>query len=250
MLKQFIAAVLLGVIALGSFTNLRAADSDAKPAADAAAKDDGFKPLFDGKSLDGWEGDPALWSVKDGTIIGQTSADAPIKHNTFLIYKKAEVGDFELRFSYRMHGGNSGVQYRSKVIDEKEHIVGGYQADADAGNTYTGIVYDEAGGAGGRGIMCERGTKTTYDKKGEKKVERVNDDAMLKGKIKNEEWNDYVVIAKGNHLLHQINGQVMSETIDDGPKALKEGVLALQLHAGPPMKVEFKDVRIRMQKAE
>lgn len=245
MVKQFIAAGVFGMIVVGSVASLRAAESDSKA---VAAHEDGFMPLSDGKSLDGWEGDPALWSVQDGMIVGQTSADKPIKHNTFLIWKKGTVGDFELRFSYRMHGGNSGVQYRSKVIDEKEHIVGGYQADADAGNTFTGILYDEAGVAGGRGIMSERGTKTTYDENGEKKVERVADDNELKKVIKAEEWNEYVVTVKGNHMIHQINGKVMSETIDNSSKALKEGVLALQLHAGPPMKVEFKDLRIKEKK--
>jgi hypothetical protein len=124
--------------------------------------------------------------------------------------------------------------------------VGGYQADFDAENTFSGIVYDEAGVAGGRGIMAERGTRVTYEKNGEKKVEKLPmDNKALGATIKKEDWNSYVVIVNGPHLIHKINGNTTSEVIDHSDKALKSGIMALQLHAGPPMKVEFRNLRIK-----
>ena len=166
--------------------------------------------------------------------------------NTFLVYKGEAPSDFELRFEYRMHGGNSGVQYRSKLLDPKLFRVGGYQADFDAENTFSGIVYDEAGVAGGRGIMAERGTRVTYEKNGEKKVEKLPmSNQELGAAIKKGDWNQYVVIVKGDHLIHKINGNTTSEVIDHSDKAVNSGIMALQLHAGPPMKVEFRNMRIK-----
>ena len=225
--------------------NAKAGDS----ASIASAKDEaGFVPLFDGKSLDNWEGREGFWSVQDGCIVGQTK-ETFAGPNTFLVYKGEAPSDFELRFEYRMHGGNSGVQYRSKMLDDnskKLFRVGGYQADFDDNNTFSGIVYDEAGVAGGRGIMAERGTRVTYDKDGQKKVEKLPmTNQELGAAIKKGEWNSYVFIVKGPHLVHQINGNTTSEVIDHSEKAVKSGILALQLHAGPPMKVEFRNMRIK-----
>jgi hypothetical protein len=140
-----LAAVLgvLGAIGSGAF-------------APAAANDEsGFKPLFNGRDLAGWEGDPRFWSVQEGTITGQTTRDNPTKGNTFLIWRNGELDDFELRFSYRIDGGNSGVQYRSREIDK--WVVSGYQADFEAGDTYSGILYEERA----RGILAQRGQKTS-----------------------------------------------------------------------------------------
>ena len=226
--------------------------AEEKPAAGAAAgakaNEEGFQPIFDGKSLYGWDGDPKFWSVKDGAITGQTTQDNPTKGNTFINYTKGEPNNFELRFRYKIVGGNSGVQYRSQRLSETDkYRIGGYQADFEAGKTYSGILYDEGGKAGGRGIMCQRGKKTTYTADGQKKEEALPmTSEQLQQSIKNEDWNEYVIIADGNHLTHKINGHVMSETIDESPKALtKGGVLALQLHAGPPMMVQFKDIRMK-----
>jgi 3-keto-disaccharide hydrolase len=202
--------------------------------------------LFNGKDLSGWEGNPALWSVKDGAITGQTTKENPTKGNTFLIYTNGNVDDFELRLSYKIVGGNSGIQYRSKVIDKKNWVVSGYQADIDSGTTYSGILYEEAA----RGILAKRGEKVVIkEAEGKPKIEAVgslgkSDD--IQKKIKNEEWNDYVVIAKGNHFQHFINGTQTIDVIDEQKsKAAKSGILALQLHAGPPMTVQFKNIRIK-----
>ena len=216
-----------------------------------AADEAGFKPLFNGKDLTGWSGNFDLWSVEDGTIQGITKADPKLTHNTFLVWTNGDVADFELRFSYKIVNGNSGVQYRSKVLRQGAQgpIVGGYQADFEAGKTYSGILYEEQG----RGILAQRGQKTVIkadaaDAK-KHKVEvagSVGDTKEIQAQIKHEEWNEYVIIAKGNHVQHFINGaQTVDVTDEHEAKAPKSGVLALQIHVGPPMNVQFKNLRMK-----
>ena len=198
--------------------------------------------LFNGKDLEGWDGNPAFWSVKDGAITGQTTKDNPTKGNTFLVYTNGPVDDFELRLSYKIVGGNSGIQYRSKVTDQKNWVVGGYQGDFEAGKTYSGILYEERG----RGILAKRGEKVVIkDDTGKPEVVgSLGNSDDIQAKIKNEDWNEDVIIAKGNHLQHFINGTQTIDCIDEQKsKAAKSGILALQLHAGPPLTVQFKDVR-------
>ncbi|MEW6159999.1 MAG: family 16 glycoside hydrolase [Verrucomicrobiota bacterium] len=209
---------------------------------------DGFRNLFNGSDLSGWSGNPLLWSVRDGAITGQTTKQNPTQGNTFLIWTNGVVDEFELHFSYKIIGGNSGVQYRSKVINKDKWVVGGYQADFEAGKTYSGILYDEAGVAGGRGIMAQRGEKVVWTEEGKKEVvgDTGKTSAELQAAIKAEDWNDYVVIAQGNHLVHKINGNVTVDVTDNDPKKrLASGVLALQVHAGPPMTVQFKNIRLK-----
>ena len=239
-LKLIVLGVALAVVG----TQLPAKnDPAAADAAQAAAKasEQGFKPLFDGKSLDGWEGREGFWSVQDGCITGQTKQNfgGP---NTFLVWKGGDVSDFELRCEYKIIGGNSGIQYRSKLMDPKLFVVGGYQADFEAGTTFSGINYEERG----RGILAQRGTKVTLDTNGQKKEEKLamTSEQLLKA-IKPNDWNEYVVVAKGPHLVHRINGNVTSEVIDNSDKAIKSGILALQLHQGPPMTVQFRNIRIK-----
>ena len=232
------ARILFGALAL-SFTVAFAADQS------------GFEPLFNGRDLTGWQGNPDLWSVEGGAIKGITKADPKLTHNTFLVWTNGTVDDFELRFSYRIVNGNSGVQYRSKVLRQGPQgpVVGGYQADFEAGTTYSGILYEEQG----RGILAQRGQKTVIkpDPNDEKKhkVEvtgSVGDTKEIQSKIKKEDWNDYVILAKGNHVQHFINGmQTVDVTDEHEAKAPKSGVLALQIHVGPPMTVEFKNLRIK-----
>jgi len=208
------------------------------------AAEPGFEPIFNGKDLTGWDGNPKLWSVKDGAITAQTTAAEPIKENTFLIWTNGTLSDFELRFSYRIVAGNSGVQYRSKVLDPKKWIVGGYQADFEAGKTFSGILYEERMS---RGIMAARGEKVVWDKEGKKQVVgSVGDSAQIQATIKNEDWNDYVIIAQGPHLQHFINGKQTIDVIDETEgKRAESGVLALQVHVGPPMTVQFKNIRLK-----
>jgi hypothetical protein len=209
------------------------------------ADESGFKPLFNGKDLTGWKGDMKRWSVQDGAITGKNTAEDPLKYNTFLVHE-AEVSDFELRFSYKIVNGNSGVQYRSKLIDPDKFIVGGYQADIDSSPTYSGINYDERG----RAILATRGQRVTIAEDGKKTVEQFGDAKELQEKIKKEDWNDYVIIARGNNLKHIINGTLMSEVTDNQTdKAPKSGILAIQVHQGPPMTIQVKDIRIKQLNA-
>ncbi len=211
-----------------------------RPGLVVAAEADGFVPIFNGTSLEGWEGKPEFWSVQDGAIVGQTTADKPTKGNTFLIWRQGTLDDFELRLAYRINGGNSGIQYRSK--DLGDFVVGGYQADIDSGPTYSGIQYEERG----RGILAQRGERVTIAGDGTKKAEAIGSKEELQQAIKAGDWNEYRIVAQGPKLSHFINGKLMSETIDEqAEKRSAEGILALQLHAGPPMKVEFKDIHLK-----
>jgi type 1 glutamine amidotransferase len=206
-----------------------------------AADDDGFTPIFNGENLDGWSGDEKFWRVEDGAITGQTTAENPTSGNTFIIWRQGQVDDFELKLNYRIVGGNSGIQYRS--TDLGNHVVGGYQADFEAGDTWSGAHYHERG----RGILAKRGEKTEVGPDGKVKVlETLGEGAELQSKIKKEDWNEYHIIAAGNHFIHKINGVVMSDVTDNDKNGFRQsGILALQLHAGPPMKVQFKDIRLK-----
>lgn len=208
-----------------------------------AEEKEGFVSLFNGKELEGWSGNDKFWSVQDGTITGQTTKENPTSGNTFLIWKD-QVGDFELRLKFKIVGGNSGIQYRS--TDKGNHVVHGYQADIDSGDQYIGILYEE----GRRGILAERGNKVEISATGEKKVVgKTEESAEILKHIKKEDWNEYVIIAKGNHLVQKINGHTTVDVTDnEKEKSAASGILALQLHAGPPMKVQFKDLEIKKLK--
>ncbi|HVJ83512.1 MAG TPA: family 16 glycoside hydrolase [Planctomycetia bacterium] len=214
----------------------------------ARAEDDGFAPIFDGKSLKGWDGNPKFWSVADGVIRGQTTKENPTKGNTFLIWRDGEVDDFELVAEYKIVGGNSGIQYRSveKPKEWGQWVIGGYQADIDSTPTFTGILYDERF----RGILAKRGEKATVGANGKPTVtEKFGDAGELQTKIKKEDWNKYRIVARGNKFSHYINDALMSETTDEDPKGSRKiGLLALQLHAGPPMTVEFKNIKLKRTK--
>ncbi len=206
----------------------------------AAGSEEGFKPIFNGKSLDGWEGEAGFWSVKDGAIRGQSTAEHPATRNTFLMWRGGMVDDFELRLSYRVVGGNSGIQYRSREMEN--WIVAGYQADIESGDRYTGILYDEHG----RGVLAERGQKTAIDAAGKKTVEKFAEQGALLKAVRKDKWNEYVISARGNHLKHTINGRVMCEVVDRQEGEFdRSGILALQIHSGPPMTIQFKDIRLK-----
>ena len=213
----------------------------------AGGRQGGFHSLFNGKDLTGWEGLPDYWTVKDGVIVGHETKDK--SKQTFLVWTGGNVKDFELHLKYRFATpeGNSGVQFRSKILDPKTFRVGGYQADCDAKAGFDGSIYDEAGVAGKRATMSNRGEKTVWTADNKRQSEKLPaDNAALKKFIKIGEWNDVVLIAKDNHITYSINGHLMTDLTDDSPKALKEGVLALQLHQGYTMEIQFKDVKIKM----
>jgi len=211
----------------------------------------GEKPLFNGKDLTGWEGMADFWSVQDGAIVGKTTKEKPTAGNTFLVWKAGEVGDFELTFRYKFAAGstsgNSGVQYRSKLVDAGKFVVSGYQADFEVGAKYSGILYEEKG----RGILALRGQQVKISSganSNKPKIEVTGEAGKseeIQASIKLGEWNEYRIVAKGGHLQHFINGHKSVDVMDETSEGAKKGILALQLHAGPPMEVHFKDIVLK-----
>ena len=215
----------------------------------AAWAQDDWVSLFDGKTLEKWDGNPDFWRVEDGTITGQTTKENPTKGNTFIIWRGGELADFELTLEYKIVGGNSGIQYRSFEVENNKWVIGGYQGDFEAGDTYSGILYGERY----RGILANRGQKTVLKKVDNKfKVEvvgSVGDSKEIQSKIKKEDWNKYRIVAKGFHFQHFINDVPTIDCVDEDSEKRAKGLLALQLHAGPPMKVQFRDIKVKHLKA-
>ncbi len=212
---------------------------------------DGSRVIFNGKDLTGWDGDPRLWSVKDGVIHGETTAENAAKGNTFLIWKEGTTKDFELRLLYRCNAANnSGIQYRSKHFTEKVQnnwVVKGYQHELRNEMklpNVSGFIYDEGGK---RARICLVGEQATWELDGKKVVKTdLIDQAGWDKLFKLNEWNEVTIKAQGNHIQHFMNGQLTLDFTDNNPElALKDGILALQLHAGAPMWAEFKEIRIR-----
>ncbi len=200
-----------------------------------------FRPLFDGETLEGWDGDPDIWRVEDGQIVGETTEDGQLEHNTFLIWNEGEPADFELEFRYRIdtEWANSGIQVRSERLDG--YRVAGYQPDIATDDWITGILFEERG----RGILARRGQRVTLDPDGERTVEEFASEDELFEHIHMDDWNDYRVIAHGNRIVTMINGVKMHELVDDAPEARRSGVIAFQIHTGPPMRIRFEAINLR-----
>jgi hypothetical protein len=208
----------------------------------------GFRPIFDGKTLQGWEGDPKYWRVENGAIAGQITPETVVKSNTFLIWRGGSPGDFELKLDYRITaGGNSGINYRSVVIPDpvtpdNRFAMRGYQCDIDAANRYTGQNYEEKG----RLFLATRGqvTRVTGVRKPEI-LASVGDPAEL-AKHLTADWNSVHLIVRGNLLIHMINGHTMCVVVDDDPQGRSaSGLIGVQVHVGPPMKVEYRNLRLK-----
>ena len=203
----------------------------------------GFVKIFDGKTLNGWDADTAFWRVENGVVIGQVYPNKQPKANTFLIWKGGQPADFEFKAEYRISPeGNSGVQYRSEELKDIPHALKGYQADIDGANVYTGQNYEERG----RGFLAMRGQKVIL-KTGQKPTVTgsLGSSDSLKALIKSG-WNEIRIIAKGNWAQHYINGVLMSETVDeDAANSKSSGVLGLQVHVLPKMKVEYRNIYIK-----
>ena len=233
---------------------------DSSSAAQATEKQADFIPIFDGKSLNGWEFDPVYWSVKEGAIVGEITAETLLKNNTFIIWKGGEVGDFELKVDYWIsESGNSGVQYRSDRVKEVPFALRGYQADIDGGNRYTGQNYEERK----RTTLAYRGQKTRIVSQPDSILEprvfiernawkgltitsELGDRTELGTRIKKGEWNTIHIVAKGQVLKHFVNGVLMSEVHDeDNKNRMSQGLLGFQVHVGPPMKVMFKNIELK-----
>jgi hypothetical protein len=220
--------------------------------ATAPAEPADMRRLFNGADLTGWDGDPRLWSVKDGALRGETTAENPAKGNTFIIWKDGTTKDFDLRLSFRCNAtNNSGIQYRSRHIVDGDvpnrWVVRGYQHEIRNEimlPSVAGFIYDEGGK---RGRLCLVGEKAAWEPDG-KKTDSASliDQAGFEKLFQLDDWNDVVIVARGNHIQHYLNNRLIVDFSDNDPAlALREGILALQLHAGKPMWVEFKNIRIK-----
>lgn len=212
---------------------------------------EGFEFIFNGVDLRGWKGDTNFWSVQGSNVVGRITAERSPKANTFLIWTNGTVGDFELRAAFKItpnngnNSANSGIQYRSRELTNEPtgFVVAGYQADIDAANLHTGSIHEERGRStlAARGQMTRVGSTGTVHPVGS--LGRTEEIASL---IKKNDWNECGIIARGNQLTHLINGRVTAQTTDtqEGARSF-HGILALQLHAGEPMTVQFRNLRLK-----
>ncbi|SRR5579883_508797 len=209
----------------------------------------GFKPIFDGKTLNGWDCDPDFWHVEAGAIVGQTTMQHQPKQNIFCIWKGGQPGDFELKLEYKMTGvnnGNSGIQYRSVELPEvAKWVMKGYQFDIDLAQQYTGQIYEERG----RAFLALRGQISEVPNGGKVgSIGSVGGSAQLKSYIKDNDWNEVHIIARGNTLIQLLNGHVMSSLVDDDTANRKmQGEIGIQLHRLPnaAMKMEARNIRLK-----
>jgi hypothetical protein len=204
----------------------------------SASAQDGFKPLFNGMDLSGWDGNPELWKVENGEIVGHTTGPEQLAYNQFLIWRGGVVKNFELRAKVKQSGNNTGIQYRSSENADKKWSVRGYQCDIHPNVPYRAMMYEE----GGRGIVAQNGQSVTIDPAGVKWLVAEHDpvDADV------AEWHEYSVTAQGNHLVHKIDGKVTMELTDhEAARRSLEGLLAFQIHRGPAMNVHIKDVMLK-----
>jgi hypothetical protein len=208
----------------------------------------GFRSIFDGKTLDGWEGDPKYWQVTDGLITGQITPETVIKSNTFIIWRGGEPENFELKVDYRItSGGNSGINYRSIVVPDKvtpanRFAMRGYQCDIDGQNRYTGNNYEEKG----RLFLAVRGQVTHVTGTRPPVILSSLGDNQELGALIHTDWNSVHIEARDNVVMHSINGRLMTAVIDDDPNRMRKGLIGVQVHVGPPMKVEYRNWRIRV----
>jgi Domain of Unknown Function (DUF1080) len=220
----------------------------------AQQKKNDFVSIFDGKTLNGWQCDTTYWRVENGNLVGEITASKPLKSNTFVIWLGGELRDFELKLEYKTSkDGNSGINYRSERVDGVPYALKGYQADIDGNNYYTGQNYEERG----RTTLAYRGQTTKINAaSGAEPIKNnawVNTEVVksqnrdsLQQFIKANEWNEVHLIIKGNRLKHYVNGVLMSDVTDNDTVNQKlKGLLGMQVHVGPPMKVEYKNIRLK-----
>ncbi|MDG2381148.1 MAG: DUF1080 domain-containing protein [Pirellulaceae bacterium] len=192
--------------------------------------------LFDGKTLENWDGDPRFWQVENNAITGTTTADKALSRSTYLIWRGKAFDDFKMTFEYRIIGGNSGVHFRSREVSKWQ--AEGYQADISDWEDYTGVFY-----ASHRAQLAFRGESVAIDEDGTKNVTKFGDHDDLRKHIKEKEWNRYTAIAKGSHIMLLVNGVMMSQGFDrDREHATRKGIIAIQLHDGPPMKIQIRNI--------
>ena len=241
MRSAVVPVVILGACALATGALLAQGPRNIQPLAieDRA----GFVPIFDGTSLAGWEGDLAFWRAEGGLLIGETTAAKPLPANTFLIWTKGQPADFELKLDFRISAGNTGLQYRSqRAPDIGPYVLKGYQADIDFANQWTGQLYEERG----RTFMALPGQATVSSGDQPRLFGTVTPADALKAAINVGGWNTLHVIARKELVVHAINGKVSAVFLDgDAAHRPAAGFLGLQLHMGPPMKAEFRNIGLR-----
>ncbi|NLN93649.1 MAG: DUF1080 domain-containing protein [Candidatus Hydrogenedens sp.] len=205
-------------------------------------EENGFISLFDGKSLEGWEGKEGAWYIEDGALTAESTADKPCPEAHYLYWKDGEPGNFILRCSYKIagDGGNSGVHFRSE--ERPDWDIWGYQADIEKGFEWTGCLFQHD-----RGGVVMRGFKAHIDSTGKKKEQVLGDPALLLESVHQDDWNDYEIIAEDATIRLIINGTTMCEVEDHDPVySRRKGHIALQMHPGPPMKIQFKNIRLKI----
>ena len=230
MLQKISKSIILVLLIVTNYTTAHAQKNKGK-----------FVKIFDGKTMKGWDADTSFWRVENGSFVGEVTPGKVIKTNTFLIWRGGMPADFEFKAQYRISPeGNSGVNYRSEELGDIRFALKGYQADIDGANKYTGQNYEERG----RGFLAMRGQKALL-KENEKPLitGSVGDSDSLKALIKSGDWNEILLIIKGNHMQHFINGVLMSDATDEDTKSRKlKGLLGLQVHVSPSMKVEYRNI--------
>ena len=225
-------------------------------------KEEGFVRIFDGKTLNNWEGDSTYWRVENGNLVGEITPQTLLKTNSFIVWKGGEPADFELKGEFNItEKGNSGINYRSEKLTDIPFALKGYQADIDGDNRYTGQNYEERG----RTTLAYRGQITSINpQSGNQKQEdfktkvknnawsdlkitgTLGDSDSLKTKIKRQDWNSFHLMIKGNRLKHYINDILMSDVTDnDVVNGKSKGIIGVQVHVGPPMKVQYRNLRLK-----
>lgn len=253
--------LLLLILSMALFSCNEKAEKKTSNQDTTTNNDEGFDPIFNGKTLEGWDGDPNYWRVENGHLVGEVTPTTPLENNTFIIWEGGEPDDFELKLSFKIEeAGNSGVNYRSDLLDSIPYALRGYQADIDGKIRYTGQNYEERK----RTTLAYRGEEVMIESQDRFKEGKLRDNVAnncwqsrevkatlgdsdsLKSKIRFEAWNDLHLIVKGNHLKHYVNGILMSEVFDaDTINRKLSGKLGLQVHVGPPMKVAYRDIRLK-----
>ncbi|MDD3787822.1 MAG: DUF1080 domain-containing protein [Petrimonas sp.] len=227
-----------------------------------SSSEKGFRPIFDGKTLTGWQGDSTYWRVENGTLVGEITPQTVLKRNSFIIWRGGTPSDFELKLEYRItKDGNSGINYRSEEVPGTPYALKGYQFDIDGNNRYTGQNYEERG----RTTLAYHGQKVVLNPLPDSLAnlpvsdlvrnnawtqavvtDSLGNEEELKSHIKDNDWNECHLIVKGNHYQHFVNGVLMSDVTDNDTKNRKtSGLIGVQVHVGPPMKVEFRNIRIK-----
>ena len=230
--------------------------------ASSPANEEGFVQIFDGETLNGWKGDTAYWSVLEGNLVGQITPDKILEKNSFIVWQGGTPADFELKTEFRItESGNSGINYRSEKLTDIPNALRGYQADIDGKNNYTGQNYEERG----RTTLAYRGEKVIVNGQPNPEqagslranveknawtlrevVASLGSRDSLRSLIKTNDWNTCYIVAKGNRLQHYVNGVLMSDVTDnDSVNRKLTGLLGVQVHVGPPMKVEYRNIRLK-----